>query len=126
MCVSGNPEDEGESFRKEIEAVIEADDLDEVLGATIDIAMAATDLDWATDCLIRLATHPNTDVRGNAMIGFAHLADRLGDLSEKDVSPVLRAGLSDPKPHVRQQAAASLDELSERLGWSSPPSSDAV
>ena len=122
--MSGKPEDESESFRKEIESAIETDELDEVLGATIDIAMAATDLDWATDCLIRLATHPDTDVRGNAMIGFAHLGDRLGDLSEKDVSPVLRAGLSDPKPHVRQQAGAALDELSERLGWSCPTSSD--
>ena len=91
MCVSGNPEDESESFRKEIESVIEADDLDEVLGATIDIAMAATDLDWATDCLIRLATHPNTDVRGNAMIGFAHL-----------VFDVLSDGVVEPRFEVRE------------------------
>ena len=50
------------------------------------------------------------------MIGFAHLADRLGDLNEEAAGPVLRAGLKDPKPHVRQQASAALDELSERLG----------
>jgi len=123
--VSGESQSEAESFRKEIESVIEQDELDEVLSVTIDIAMAAPDLDWATDCLIRLAVHPDTDVRGNAMIGFAHLADRLGDLNEEAVGPVLRAGLKDPKPHVRQQASAALDELSERLGWDSPEPSGA-
>ena len=47
-------ESEAESFRKEIETVIEEDELDEVLSATIDIAMASSDLDWATGCLIHL------------------------------------------------------------------------
>ena len=64
--------------------------------------------------------HPDTDVRGNAVIGFAHLADRFGELSQTDVEPVLRAALADPKPHVREQAAAALGELSERLGWALP------
>ena len=109
---------EAESFRKEIETVIEEDELDEVLSATIDIALASPDADWATDCLIRLARHADTDVRGNVMIGFAHLAGRFGELSEEKVAPVLQAGLRDPKSHVREQAEAALDELGERLGWS--------
>ena len=117
---------DSEAFRKEIESVIEEDDLDEVLGVTIDIALAATDLEWATGCLIHLAEHPDTDVRGNAMIGFAHLGDRFDQLSERDVGPVLRAGLKDPKPHVRQQASAALDELSERLGWAPAESGDSI
>ena len=118
--MSQGSESEAESFRKEIETVIEEDELDEVLSATIDIAMASSDLDWATGCLIHLTEHPDTDVRGNAVIGFAHLADRFGELSQTDVEPVLRAALDDPKPHVREQAAAALGELSERLGWALP------
>ena len=121
--MSGKTRSESESFRKEVETVIEEDELDEVLSATIDIAMASADPDWATSCLIRLAVHRDTDVRGNAMIGFAHLADRFGDLSRKDVEPVLRAGLLDPKPHVREQAGAALDEIGESLGWAPPESS---
>lgn len=110
-----------EAFRKEIEAVIVEDDPDEVLGATIDIAMAAEDPAWATQVLLWLAEHPNADVRGNALIGFAHLADRFGALERSEVEPVLRGGLVDPKVHVRGQAQAALDELAESLGW---PDSD--
>jgi hypothetical protein len=109
---------EAESFRKEIETVIEEDELEEVLSATIDIALASPDADWATDCLIRLAGHTDTDVRGNAMTGFAHLAGRFGELSKEKVIPVLQAGLRDPKSHVREQAVAARDELAARLGWS--------
>ena len=106
-----------ETFRREIEIVLEQDDLDEVLSASIDVALGAEDADWATDCLIRLAAHPNTDVRGNAMIGFAHLAERFGALDRARVESTLRAGLRDAKQHVRDQAEAALDELAECLGW---------
>jgi len=122
--VSKNTQAEADSFRKAIETVIEEDELDEVLSATIDIALASTDADWATDCLIRLARHADTDVRGNAMIGFAHLAGRFGELPQEKVAPVLRAGLRDSKSHVRAQAEAALDELGERLGWSLPDDGD--
>ena len=116
--MSKNMQAEAESFRKEIETVIEEDELEEVLSATIDIALASPDADWAIDCLIRLAGHADTDVRGNAMIGFAHLAGRFGELPKEKVAPVLQAGLRDPRSHVREQAGAALDELGERLGWS--------
>lgn len=107
-----------EAFRNEIEAVVVEDDPDELLGATIEIAMAAQDFAWATEVLILLAEHPNTDVRGNALIGFAHLAERFGALDRAAVEPVLREGLLDSKAHVRDQAQAALDELAESLGWS--------
>ena len=116
--MSRSKQAEAESFRKEIETVIEEDELDEVLSATIDIALAAPEADWAADCLIRLAQHTDTDVRGNAMIGFAHLAGRFGELPREKVAPVLRTGLRDPKSHVREQAEAAIEELDERLGWS--------
>ena len=102
-----------EAFRSEIEAVIEEDDIEEVLGATIEIALGSSDPIWATECLIRLAQHPDTDVRGNAMIGFAHLAGRFEDFEKEKALPVLEAGLQDLKPHVREQAEAALGELKD-------------
>ena len=107
-----------ESFRKEIEAVLEQDDPDEVLSASIDVALGAQDAEWAESCLLRLAAHANTEVRGNAMIGFAHLAERFGALDRARIEPVLQAGLQDEKQHVRDQAEAALDEIAECLGWS--------
>lgn len=107
-----------ESFRREIETVLEQDDPDELLSASIDLALGAQDAEWAENCLLRLAEHPHTDVRANAMIGFAHLAERFGALDRVRVEPILRAGLKDEKQHVRDQAEAALDEITERLGWS--------
>ena len=103
-----------EEWKKDIEAVIAEDDAEELLGVVIDIAMAAEEVAWATEKLIALAAHPNTDVRGNALIGFTHLASRFADLDLARVRPVLEAALQDPEQYVRDQAEAALDELDGR------------
>ncbi len=100
-------------FKAEIEAAIAGDDPEELLGVIIDLALGADDADWAEDCCLRLAQHPNTDVRGNAVIGFAHLAERFGGLNREKVLPVLEAARSDPKEYVRDQAEAALEALAE-------------
>jgi hypothetical protein len=106
-----------DEFKREIEAVIDEDDVEELLGAVIDIAMAAEDAEWAQQSLLRLADHADTTVRGNAIIGFAHLAERFGALDRERVEPILQAALRDPKEHVREQAEAALDALALTLRW---------
>ena len=69
-----------DEMKLEIEATIAEDDPEELLGVIIELALSAEDLEWAEDCCIRLAKHSDTNVRGNAIIGFAHLAERFGDL----------------------------------------------
>jgi len=101
----------------EIEAVIAADDPEELLGVIIDLAMSAEDPEWAEDCCIRLARHSDTNVRGNAIVGFAHLAERFGDLDREKVEPIITAALTDPKEYVREQAEVAKTVLSESLGW---------
>jgi hypothetical protein len=109
--------DESRAFEQEIETVIAGGDEQELLGVVIEIAMAAEDRAWAEVRLLELAAHPNTDVRGNALIGFAHLADRLGALEPARVRPAIEAGLTDAERHVRDQAEAARDALREQLGW---------
>jgi len=106
-----------EELEREIEAVIDEDDPEELVGAIIEIAMAAENAAWAQQSLLRLAGHPDATVRGNAVIAFAHLADRFGALDREQVDPVLRAALNDPKEYVREQAEAALDALAVSLGW---------
>ena len=106
-----------DEFMQEVDAAIEEDDPEELLGVIIDVSLAAEDAMWAQICFARLAQHPNVDVRGNAMIGFAHLAKRLGDLDQEIVAPILEAGLHDEMEYVREQAEAALSELREELGW---------
>ena len=104
-----------DEFKIEIEAAIAEDDPEELLGVIIDLALAAEDADWAENCCIRLAVHDDTDVRGNAIIGFAHLAERFGGLNREKVLPVIEAARHDPKEYVRDQAEAALEVL-EALG----------
>jgi hypothetical protein len=103
-------------FREQVEAALENEEPEELLGVIIDIALSAEDAAWAEDCLFRLATHPDTDVRGNALMGFAHLAERFGGVDRERLEAVLEAGLRDEKHYVREQAEACLEEL----GWRAP------
>jgi hypothetical protein len=106
-----------DEFRNVIEAAIAEDDPEELLGVIIDVAMAAEDADWAQDCFLRLADHADTNVRGNVMVGFAHLAERFGALDAARVRPILQAGQRDPKQYVREQAEAAMEALVLTLGW---------
>jgi len=100
-------------FRAEVEATLEGGETEDLLGVIIDLALAAEDARWAEDCLLGLAAHPDTDVRGNALVAFAQLADRFGGIHRERVQPVLVAALDDAKAYVRGQATAALEEL----GW---------
>jgi len=115
----GSASDSGQSpgahLRSEVDAVIAADDPEELLGAIIDIALASDDLDWAMARLTALSKHANTDVRGNALIGLSHLAGRVAPPARASIVATLRAGLEDARPYVREQAEAALDELGEAL-----------
>ena len=84
-----------------------------ICGPIIDLALAAEDSSWAQDCLAELALHEDTDVRGNAMSGFAQLGARTGELDREQVQAILVDALRDRKAYVREQAAAALLEL----GW---------
>lgn len=99
--------------RAVLEAALENEEAEELLGVVIEIALAADDLAWAQSCLLRLAGHADTDVRGNALMAFAQLSARLGEVDRARVAPALAAGLGDEAAHVREQARACLDEL----GW---------
>jgi len=103
-----------DAWKREVEAAIEADDPDELLGVVIDIALAADDAPWAEARLTTLAEHPHTDVRGNALMALAHLATRFDSAVDRSrIVARLRAARSDGARHVREQAEAALDELGE-------------
>jgi hypothetical protein len=99
------------ALKRDVDAVIAADDPEELLGAIIDIAMASDDAAWATDRLLGLAAHVHTDVRGNALMALTHVVDRFERADRPRIIAALRAGLEDRERHVREQASAALDEL---------------
>lgn len=66
---------------------------------------------------IALSAHPDVFVRGNAMIGFGHLARVTRKLNEARVKPILEAALHDKEPSVRGKADDAMDDIEHFLGW---------
>ena len=63
--------------------------------AVLSLALSDGDVEWTTTFLLKLATHENANVRGNALLGLGHL----------------QAGLVDQDAVVRGQADAAVDDV---------------
>jgi hypothetical protein len=78
-------------------------------------ALQEQDGDFARTACMRLSQHPDEIVRGNAILGFGHLARLHGKLGKPEIAIVQR-GLHDPSDYVRGQANAAADDLKQFLG----------
>ncbi|HOY78085.1 MAG TPA: hypothetical protein PLN33_09780 [Hyphomonadaceae bacterium] len=66
----------------------------------------------------RLAKHDHPNVRGNAILGFGHLARTAGIIwKPNDVRALVEAGLADPDSYVRGQAETAAGDLRHFLKW---------
>ena len=101
----------------DVEAVIERGDAEDLGYVPIVVSMDPPNCDWAESICLRLCTHNDGRVRGNAILGFAHLARTCGKLNRDTVHPIIVAALSDPDSHVRGHAHSAVDDTSHFLGW---------
>jgi len=102
----------------EVEAAIRRNLPRELLTAVLSAAVYGRDLEWAQGVCLRLATHEHFNVRGNAIVGFGHLARLHGRLDRAVVLPIIEAGLADPDEYVRGHADSAADDVEHFLGWS--------
>ncbi|MBB4638427.1 hypothetical protein [Longimicrobium terrae] len=101
----------------EVEAAIARDRPEELLYAVVSASLYAEDAKWAESVCLRLATHPHFNVRGNALLGFGHIARVHRRLSRRQVLPLIEAGFHDPHEYVRGQAYGAADDIGHYLGW---------
>ena len=64
-----------------------------------------------------LFDHEDEQVRGNAVLGFGHLARRFGKLDKKTALPLIESALVDSSDYVRGQAWAAAEDVGHFLGW---------
>ncbi len=102
---------------EEAEAAIARDDPAELYVVPISISMYHEDLEWAQAMCVKLASHQDATVRGNAVLGFGHLARRFRKLDEDVVRPIIENALTDADPYVRGQAHDAADDVTHFLGW---------
>ena len=101
----------------DINAAVERADPRELLHVSVVISLNPPDCRWSQALCVRLATHPDEEVRGNAVLAFGHLARTCGHLDEPTVKPILETALQDPSPYVRSQAQSAADDVEHFLHW---------
>jgi hypothetical protein len=103
--------------KDEIETAIVRDDPEELLYAVLSAALYSDDPVWAEDVCVRLSSHKHFNVRGNAILGFGHLARIHGILTERRVKPIIEAGFRDESSYVRGHADDAADDVELFLKW---------
>ena len=99
-------------------AALERDDPIELQQLVVELALEAEDREWAEVCCARLARHRNANVRGNALLGFGHLARRFGRLDRRRVQRLIEIGLHAHNEYVRAQAESAAADAETFLSWS--------
>ncbi len=102
--------------REELSQALQSNDVARLLMLPIVHSLHHPDLEWVTQICVRLSAHPDSNVRGNAVLGFGHLARRFGELDERAL-PIVEKALLDEDRYVRGQAWAAADDLRHFLGW---------
>ncbi len=110
--------EESELYTKEeVEEAIAADNVAELIPMVISVSVYSDGGAWAEHVCLRLANHSNFNVRGNAVLGFGHIARVRGKIDNAVVKSLITAALIDENEYVRGQAHAAADDLSQYLGW---------
>lgn len=93
---------------------IEANDPDVLAPMIIAAALYEDDFDMAYSACVKLSSHPDEVVRGNAILGLGHLARLFGRLGE-EAPAIVKHGLADESAYVRGQAYAAAGDLQHFL-----------
>lgn len=105
----------------QIDEALARNNPDELLYIPITLSMDPPEDDfpgYAERICRALAVHDHPNVRGNAILGFGHLARTAGIMwKPNDVRALVEAGLSDADPYVRGQAEAAAGDLRHFLKW---------
>jgi hypothetical protein len=101
----------------EVEAAILRNTPSELSVSVLSAALYADDAEWAQGVCEHLASHPNENVRGNAILGFGHIARINGKLVQAKVKPLIEAALRDDSAYVRAQANSAADDVELFLQW---------
>lgn len=105
---------------QDVDAVIARGLPEELLYVPIVISMDPPDCAWSERICLALAAHEHFNVRGNAILGFGHLARTCGHLNLAAVIPVISAALGDSHEYVRGHADAAAADLLHYLGVQVP------
>jgi hypothetical protein len=106
-----------EVSRETVERALREDDVEVLRRAVVAVALHDADWRYAQTLCISLSTHPHYNVRGNAILGFGHIARIHGKLDQSIVQPIIEAALWDPNDYVRGHGVDAADDTKHFLKW---------
>jgi len=104
----------------DVEKVIEENKAEDLLYVPIVISMDSPNYEWSEKICISLSSHENFNVRGNAILGFSHLARTSGKLNLTKVLPIVSNALSDQNDYVRGHAQDTAEDIKHYLKTNVP------
>ncbi len=102
---------------EQFEAALLRDDPFELQELVLDAALDSELREWAEWACTVLARHRNATVRGNALLGFGHLARHFGILDPNRARSLIETGLYSHHEFVRTQAESAADDIDAYLSW---------
>ena len=103
--------------RDAVERALRDDNPDLLLEAVIAVSMFDDDWHHAQELCVRLSSHWHFNVRGNAILGFGHIARVHGQLDRGLVQPIIEDALRDSNDYVRSHGVDAADDTGHFLGW---------
>ncbi|WP_143707501.1 HEAT repeat domain-containing protein [Uliginosibacterium sp. TH139] len=102
----------------DVEAVIAKGNPLELIYVPIVVGMNAADCDrgWAENICCSLASHESFNVRGNAVLGLAHIARTCRSIDSERAVPIVKAAFEDESEFVRGHAIAAAEDFETYLG----------
>jgi hypothetical protein len=105
-----------EITRTEIEQALKRNDPEELLIVVLSAALYL-EPEFAELICLQLTTHPHFIVRGNAILGFSHIARLHNRLNKQLVKPLIINALTDKNEYVRGHARDVREDLEHFLNW---------
>lgn len=103
---------------EDVERALRTDDVEALRLAVIGVSMHDDDWGYAQGLCVRLSSHPDPNVRGNAVLGFAHIARVHRQLDRAVVQPIIQRALHDEDAYVRGHADSAAGDTGMYLKWS--------
>jgi hypothetical protein len=103
--------------RAEMEKAILENDIEQLIYVPLFASMYYEDRNFAEQICLKLANHPNSNVRGLAIEGFGHIARIDGVLDKEIIKPLIEQALMESDEFVRMKAMDTKDDLIHFLKW---------
>ncbi len=102
--------------REAMDAIAQGD-VERLRTLPIDLGFHHENWRFIQDVCVRLAEHPDSWVRSNALLGLSYAARFRKHLEKNIVKPVLLRGLKDSDARVAGVAQDAIDDINHLLQW---------